>query len=162
MSALNVAQAMRAGLCSLGPAGSFKLTPCREGEGEMTTSGRDAHRPAEAMAPAGSSGSPRSPRTSSPDNQSAVRLIGLAVLIHMLRSRRFYERVTVGAIVVAALQGLGQENRAVTFERLAAWNKRHAQLLERTTIRHARRLDRKAKRHARRLTARANLRGRRT
>ena len=88
----------------------------------MTASGRDAHRSPEATAPAGGSGSARRPRTSSPDNQSAVRLIGLAVLIHMLRSRRFYERVAVGAIVVAALRGLGQENRAITFERLAAWN----------------------------------------
>jgi hypothetical protein len=113
----------------------------------MTTSGRDARRSAEAMAPAGSSGPTRRPRTSSPDNQSAARLLGLAVLIHMLRSRRFYERVAVGAIVVAALRGLGQENRAITFERLAAWNRRQAQLLERTTIRHARRLERKAKRH---------------
>ena len=128
----------------------------------MTTSGRDAHRSAEAMAPAGSSGPTRRPRTSSPDNQSAVRLIGLAVLIHMLRSRRFYERVAVGAIVVAALRGLGQENRAITFERLAAWNKRQVQLLERTTKRHARRLERKAKRHARRLTVRAKLRGQQT
>lgn len=114
------------------------------------------------MAPAGSGGSARSPRTSSPDNQRAVRLIGLAVLIHMLRSRRFYERVAVGAIVVAALRGLGQEDRAIAFERLAAWNKRQVQFLERTTIRHARRLDRKARRHARRLTVRARLRGQQT
>ena len=128
----------------------------------MRTSGRDAHRSAEAMTPAGGSGPTRRLRTSSPDNQSAVRLIGLAVLIHMLRSRRFYERVAVGAIVVAALRGLGQENRAITFERLAAWNKRQAQLLERTTIRHARRLERKAKRHARRLTIRAKLKGQQT
>ena len=128
----------------------------------MTASGRDAHRSAEATAPAGGSGSARRPRTSSPDNQSAVRLIGLAVLIHMLRSRRFYERVAVGAIVVAALRGLGQENRAITFERLAAWNKRQVQLLERTTIRHARHLERKAKRHARRLTIRAKLKGQQT
>jgi hypothetical protein len=128
----------------------------------MTTSGRDAHGSAEAMTPAGSGGSARSPQTSSPDNQSAVRLVGLAVLIHMLRSRRFYERVAVGAIVLAALRGLGQENQAITFERLAAWNRRQVQLLERTTIRRARRLDRKAKRHARRLTVRAKPRGQQT
>lgn len=122
----------------------------------MTSSGRDARRPAGAMPPAGSSGLARSPRTSSPDDQPAVRLIGPAVLIHMLRSRRFYERVAVGAIVVAALRGLGQENRANTFERLAAWNKRQVQLLERRTKRHARRLERKAKRQARRLGIRAS------
>ena len=122
----------------------------------MTTSGRDARRSPEAMAPAGSSGPAGRPRTSSPDNKSAVRLIGLGVLIHMLRSRRFYERVVVGAIAVAALRGLGQENRASSFERLAAWNKRQVQLLERRTKRHARRLERKAKRHARRPAVRAS------
>ena len=108
------------------------------------------------MPPAGSSGLARSPRTSSPDHQPAVRLIGLAVLIHMLRSRRFYERVAVGAIVVAALRTLGQESRASSFERLAAWNQRQVQLLERRTKRQARRLERKAKRQARRLGIRAS------
>ena len=122
----------------------------------MTTSGRDARRSPEAIAPAGSSGPARSPRTSSPDNQSAVRLLGLAVLIHMLRSRRFYERVAVGAIAVAALRELGQENRASSFERLATWNKRQVQLLERRTKRHARHLERKAKRHVRRPAVRAS------
>jgi hypothetical protein len=111
------------------------------------------------MTPAGSGGSARSPQTSGPDNQRAVRLVGLAVLIHMLRSRRFYERVAVGAIVLAALRGLGQENQAITFERLAAWNRRQVRFLERTAARHARRLERKTRRHARRLAVRAKLRG---
>ena len=93
----------------------------------------------------------RRPQTASPDNQAALGLIGLAVLIHMLRSRRFYERVIVGAIVLTALRRLGQENRASTFERLAAWNKRQVQLVERKADRQARRLARKAKRQARRL-----------
>ena len=134
----------------------------------MTTSGRDVHRSAEAMAPPGSSGPTRRPRTSSPDNQFALRLIGLGVVIHMLRSRRFYERVAVGAIVLAAVRNMGQEQRASTFERLSAWNKRQieilerkaerqALLLERKTKREARRLERKAKRQARRLTGRAKL-----
>jgi hypothetical protein len=125
----------------------------------MTTSGRDVQGSAEAMTPAGSGGSARSPRTSSPDNQRAVRLVGLAVLIHMLRSRRFYERVAVGAIVLAALRGLGQENQAITLERLAAWNRRQARFLERTAARHARRLERKTRRQARRLAVRAKLKG---
>lgn len=85
-----------------------------------------------------------------------MRLIGLAVLIHMLRSHRFYERMAVGAMVVAALRTLGQENWANTFERLAAWNQRQVQLLERRTKRQARRLERKAKRQARRLGIRAS------
>ena len=117
----------------------------------MTTSRRDAHWSPEAMTSAGSSGPMRRPQTASPDNQAALRLIGLAVLIHMLRSRRFHERVIVGAIVLTALRRLGQENRASTFERLAAWNKRQVQLLERKANRQARRLERKAKRQARRL-----------
>jgi len=113
------------------------------------------------MTPAGSSGPPRRPQTSGPDKQSALLLIGLAVLNHMLRSRRFYERVIVGAVVVTALRNLGQENRASTFERLAAWNKRQVQLLERKAERQvgqaerqARRLERQAKRQARHLTGR--------
>ena len=122
----------------------------------MTTSGRDARSSPEAIAPASSSGPAGRPRTSSPDNKSAVRLLGLAVLIHMLRSRRFYERVVVGAIAVAALRALGRENRASSFERLAAWNKRQVQLLERRTKRHTRHLERKAKRYARRPAVRAS------
>ena len=77
---------------------------------------------------------------------------------HVLRSRRFYERVIVGAIMLGAVRGLGQENRASTFERVAAWNKRQVQRLERKAEhqarrleRKARRLQRKAKRQARRL-----------
>ena len=49
----------------------------------------------------------------------------------MLRSRGFYERVAFVAIVLAALAKLGQENQARNFERLAAWNKRQVQRLER-------------------------------
>ena len=85
-------------------------------------------------------------RTSSPDNQFALPLIGLGVVIHMLRSRRFYERVAVGAVVVAAVRNMGQEQRASTFERLSAWNKRQIEILERKAEQQARRLERKAKR----------------
>jgi hypothetical protein len=47
----------------------------------------------------------------------------------MLRSRRFYERVTLAVIVLRALSQMGQENRASTTTRLAAWNKREIQRL---------------------------------
>jgi hypothetical protein len=50
----------------------------------------------------------------------------------MRRSRSFYERVAFAAIVLAALAKLGQENQARSFARLAAWNKRQVQRLERT------------------------------
>jgi hypothetical protein len=98
----------------------------------------------------------------------ALGLVGLGVVGHVLRSRRFYERVIIGAIVLGALRGLGQENRASAFERLAAWNKQQVQFLERKAerqarrlARKARRLDRKAKRQARRLAVWAKLRIRR-
>jgi hypothetical protein len=97
----------------------------------MNSSEQDAGRPAEVMTLAPGSGpTPRS-QTSSPGTTAAWRLIRLAVLGHMLHSRRFYERAAVGAIVLAALARIGRENRARSLARLAAWNKRQAQFLER-------------------------------
>jgi len=61
----------------------------------------------------------------------ATRLVWLAVVHRMLRSRRFYERVAVAVIALRALGQMGLENRASTVERLAAWNKRELQRLER-------------------------------
>lgn len=52
----------------------------------------------------------------------------------MLRSRSFYERVAFAAIVVVALAKLGQENQARNFARIAAWNKRQVQRLERKAL----------------------------
>lgn len=60
-----------------------------------------------------------------------MRLVRLGVVRHVLRSRRFYERVALAMIVLRALRGMGQENRASTTARLAAWNKREIQRLER-------------------------------
>ncbi len=115
-------------------------------------------RPPLAVIAAGSSRSVAQPGDSGFAGKAALGLVGLGVVGHVLRSRRFYERVIVGAIVLGALRGLGQENRASTFERLAAWNRRQVQVLERRAERQARRLERKAERHARRLAARAKLR----
>jgi len=95
----------------------------------MSRSGHDARRPARAIAPAGS-GAP-APRTPGFDQQMATRLVWLAVVHHMLRSRRFYQRVAVAVIALRALRQMGQENRASTMARLAAWNKREIQRLER-------------------------------
>jgi hypothetical protein len=61
----------------------------------------------------------------------ATRLVWLAVVHHLLRSRRFYERVAVAVIALRALRQMGQENRASTMARLAAWNRREMQRLER-------------------------------
>ncbi len=47
----------------------------------------------------------------------------LAVAAGILRSRRFHEPVIVGAIVLAALAGLGRENQARAIARIVAWSK---------------------------------------
>jgi len=83
--------------------------------------------------------------------KAVLGLVGLGVVGHVLRSRRFHERVILGAIVLGALRGLGQENRANAFARLTAWNKRQAQLLEVKAERQTGRVQRKAKRQTRRL-----------
>jgi hypothetical protein len=48
----------------------------------------------------------------------------------MLRSRRLYERAAVAAVILAALAGMGQENRAKTLARMTAWAKRQDERLE--------------------------------
>ena len=134
----------------------------------MTRSGQDAGRPPLANIAAGSSRPAAQPGDSGSNARAALGLVGLGVIGHMLRSRRFYERAIIGAIVLGALRGLGQENRASAFERVAAWNKRQVQFFERKAEQQARRLerkarhlDRKAKRQARRLAVWAKLRIRR-
>jgi hypothetical protein len=98
----------------------------------MTRSRQDPRIPSQALSPAGSSGPAlRSPNPSA-DNQTAIRVVGLAVLVHMLRSRRLYERAAFAAIVLAALAGLNQESRAKALARLTAWVKRQDDRLERT------------------------------
>ena len=128
----------------------------------MTRSEQGAGRPPLAIIAAGSSRSAAQPGDSGFAVKAALGLVGLGVVGHVLRSRRFHERVIVGAIVLGALRGLGQENRASTFERLTAWNKRQVQVLERKAKRQsrrlerkARRLERKAERQARRLAGKA-------
>ena len=76
----------------------------------------------------------RRPQVPSRDDRAAARLTRLALLGHMLRSRSFYERMAFAAIVVVALARLGQENQAKNFARLAAWNKRQIERLERKAL----------------------------
>jgi hypothetical protein len=94
----------------------------------MTRSRRVSSLPPQAQVPAGSSG-PSS--NSSTDNQTAIRVIALAVLMQMLRSRRFYERAAVVAIVLAALASLNRESGAKALAGLVAWAKRQDERLER-------------------------------
>jgi len=95
----------------------------------MSRPGQDARKPPRAITPAGSNGP--EPRTPGFDQRMAARLVWLAVIRHVLRSRRFYERVAVAVIALRALRQMGQENRASAMARLAAWNKRELQRLER-------------------------------
>ena len=113
----------------------------------MTRSGKGPRRPPETPTTAGSSGPTRGSQTSSRDNRVAWRLVALAVLGHMLRSRRFHERAAVAAIVLTALAGLRQENQARILARLAAWNKRQVNRFEHEAERQVKRLE--AERQAR-------------
>jgi hypothetical protein len=97
----------------------------------MTRSRQDPPIPPQALSPAGSSEPGPRPPGPSGDNQTAIRMVGLAVLIHMLRSRRLYERAAFAAIVLAALAGLNQESRAKNLARLTAWAKRQDDRLQR-------------------------------
>jgi hypothetical protein len=58
-------------------------------------------------------------------------MVALATVVYMLRSRRFYQRVVTVAIALGALRRIGQENQASAMARLAAWDKRQVQRLER-------------------------------
>lgn len=70
------------------------------------------------------------PPNSSADSKAAIRVIALAMLIQMLRSRRFYERAAVAAIVLAAWAGLNREGGAKAFAGLVTWAKRQDERLE--------------------------------
>jgi hypothetical protein len=88
----------------------------------------------QALTSAGSGGSaPRSPDPSA-NRQAATLAIGVAVVVHMLRSRRLYERAAFAAIVLAALAGLAgldHESRAKARARLSAWIKGQNERIER-------------------------------
>ena len=103
----------------------------------MSRSGEGAGRPPLAIA-AGSSRSAAQPGDSGFDGRAALGLVGLGVVGHVLRSRRFYEKVAVAAIVLGALRGIGQDNRASTMARLRAWDKRQIQRMERKAQREGR------------------------
>jgi hypothetical protein len=66
-------------------------------------------------------------------------LVGLGLVGHMLRSPRFYQTMAVTAIAIGSLRQIGQQNTASMTARLAAWNKREMQRLERKAQRQAHR-----------------------
>jgi hypothetical protein len=71
----------------------------------------------------GQAGQPRQPREEG-QRQMVVRGIELVAVARFLGSRRFLERVVVGAIGLAALASLARENQARTLARVAAWDRR--------------------------------------
>jgi hypothetical protein len=120
--------------------------------GEMKRSGRPPSRPSQAVPPAGGNGPTRQSKAAEVETRAVLLLVGAAVLLRLLQSRRFWERLAVSAIVLGALGRIGQENGAGMMERLAAWDKRQAERLEcqaghlqRQAERQGRRLVRKAK-----------------
>lgn len=104
----------------------------------MPRSGQGAGRPPLANIAAGSSRSAEQPGDSGFDGQVALGLVALGVVGHVLRSRRFYEKVAVAAIVLGAVRGIGQDNRASTMARLQVWNKQQIQRMERKAQRQGR------------------------
>ena len=126
----------------------------------MARSGQGAGGPPPTNIAAGSSRSAAQPGDSGFDAQVALGLVGLGVVGHVLRSRRFYETVAVAAIVLGALKGIGHDNRVSTMARLQAWNKREIQRLERKAQREIQRLERKAQQEVQRLERKAQHQGR--
>jgi len=95
----------------------------------MTRSRRVSFPPPQALVLSGNS-EPASPNSSA-DNQMALRVIAAAMVIQMLRSRRFYERAAVAAIALAALAAMNRESSAKAVAGLVAWAKRQDERVER-------------------------------
>jgi len=112
----------------------------------MARSGQGAGEPPQAIVAEGSSSPAPRPGASGLHTKTAWWLVGLGLVGHMLRSPRFYETVAVTAIAVGSLRQIGQQNQASTTARLAAWNQREMQRLERKAKREVERLERKAQR----------------
>jgi hypothetical protein len=110
----------------------------------MARSGQGAGEPSQAIVAEGSSSPAPRPGASGLDTKMSLNtkmtwgLVGLGLVGHMLRSRRFYETVAVAAIAVGSLRKIGQQSTASTTARLQAWDKRQRQRLERQARRQAR------------------------
>lgn len=76
-----------------------------------------------AMVPARTGGS--APRARAASRQDGVVWlgVGLAMLAHVLRSRRFHVQVIIGVIGLGAVLRIARENQAAALTRLAAWDK---------------------------------------
>jgi hypothetical protein len=121
----------------------------------MKNSGPVAHRPSVAVPPARGNGPAQQSKAAEVEAPTALLLIGAAMLLRLLQSRRSWERLAVGAIVLGALGQMGQENGAGMMEHLAAWNKQQTERFERRAGRQAQHLQRQAERQGRRLIRKA-------
>jgi hypothetical protein len=97
----------------------------------MARPGSGAGKSPVAITAAGISGPAPRPGAPGRGNKVVVGLVAPGLACHVLRSRRVQEAVAVTAIVLGALRGIGQENRASTMARLSAWDRRQVQRLER-------------------------------
>jgi hypothetical protein len=104
----------------------------------MARSGQGAGEPPQAIGAEGSSSPVPRPGASGLDTKMTWGLVGLGLVGHMLRSPRFYETVAVAAIAIMSLRQIGQQNQASMTARLAVWNKRELQRLERKAQRQTR------------------------
>ena len=104
----------------------------------MARSGQGAGEPPQAVVAEGSGSPAPRPRPSGLDTKLTWGLVGLGLVGQMLRSPRFYQTVAVTAIAVGSLRQIGQQNTASMTARLAAWNQREMQRLERNAQRQGR------------------------
>jgi hypothetical protein len=65
----------------------------------------------------------RHSRAASRSRRRVRRKLRRAAAIKVLRSRRFYERVIVGILGLAALAGIAWESQARAIARLSAWDR---------------------------------------
>ena len=70
------------------------------------------------------------PASVSRGHRMIVRWVELDALVHLLRDRRFQERLVTGVIAVAALGHMAGQGRASLLTRLVAWDKRLARRLK--------------------------------
>ena len=103
----------------------------------MARSGQGAGEPPQAVVAEGSGSPAPRPAPSGLDTKMTWGLVGLGLAGHVLRSPRFYQTVAVTAIAVGSLRQIGQQNTASMTARMAAWNQREMQRLERKAQRQA-------------------------
>lgn len=104
----------------------------------MARSGQGDREPPQDIVTEGSTRPAPRPGASGLDTKMAWGLVGLGLVGHMLRSPRFYETLAVTAIAIGSLRQIGQQNTASMTARLAAWNQREMQRLERKAQRQTR------------------------